>query len=61
MTGVDTPGTTTAVAKHACVACGAQAEWDPGKQRLICPYCHTEAPFEVDPNPDPDPTPNPYP
>lgn len=43
------PETTTAVAKHACAACGAQAEWHPGKQRLICPYCFTESPFEVDP------------
>jgi Zn finger protein HypA/HybF involved in hydrogenase expression len=33
-----------ALEKHACPACGAQAEWNPGKQRLVCPYCGTEAP-----------------
>lgn len=39
----------TALEKHACPACGAKAEWNPGKQRLVCPYCGTEAPAEVDP------------
>jgi hypothetical protein len=42
--------TTTAVAKHACAACGAQAEWDPDGQILICPYCATESPYELDPD-----------
>jgi hypothetical protein len=37
-----------ALDKHACPACGAQAEWNPGKQRLVCPYCGTEAPYELD-------------
>ncbi len=39
----------TALEKHACPACGARAEWNPGEQRLICSYCGTEAPYEVDP------------
>lgn len=38
----------TALEKHSCVACGAQAEWHPEKQQLVCPYCHTVSPFEVD-------------
>ena len=38
-----------AVEKHACPACGAQAEWNPGRQKLVCPFCGTETPFDVDP------------
>ena len=38
----------TALEKHACAACGAQAEWNPAKQRLVCPFCGTEAPYDVD-------------
>jgi hypothetical protein len=37
----------TAVDKHPCPACGAQAEWNPGKQKLVCPFCGTESPFNV--------------
>ncbi len=37
-----------ALEKHACPACGAQAEWNPGKQRLICPFCGTESPYAID-------------
>jgi hypothetical protein len=37
-----------ALEKHACPACGAQAEWNPGKQRLMCPFCGTESPYEID-------------
>jgi hypothetical protein len=40
--------TTTTVAKHACPACGAQAEWNPVRQRLVCPFCGTEAPYAID-------------
>ena len=38
----------TALQKHSCPACGAQAEWSPAKTALICPYCGTESPAEVD-------------
>ena len=38
-----------ALEKHACAACGAQAEWNPTKQLLVCPFCGTAAPFTVDP------------
>jgi hypothetical protein len=34
--------------KHACPACGAQAEWDPAKQKLVCPFCGTESPYVID-------------
>jgi hypothetical protein len=37
----------SAVEKHPCPACGAQAEWNPGKQKLICPFCGTESPYKV--------------
>jgi len=37
-----------ALAKHGCPACGAQAEWNPGRQRLICPFCGTESPYQID-------------
>jgi hypothetical protein len=33
-----------ALAKFACPACGAEANWDPGKQKLVCPFCGTESP-----------------
>ena len=36
-----------ALEKHPCPACGAQAEWNPGKQKLICPFCGTESPYKV--------------
>ncbi len=37
----------SAVEKHPCPACGAQAEWNPGKQKLVCPFCGTESPYKV--------------
>ena len=36
----------TALEKHPCAACGAPAEWNPARQRLVCPFCGTEAPYE---------------
>jgi hypothetical protein len=36
-----------ALHKHSCAACGAQAEWHPAKQSLVCSYCGTVAPFTV--------------
>jgi len=38
----------TALEKHECPACGAQAEWDPATQKLRCPFCGTESPYHVD-------------
>lgn len=37
-----------ALEKHPCAACGAQAEWNPAKQLLVCSFCGTAAPFTVD-------------
>ena len=37
-----------ALDKHECPACGGQAEWNPGKQKLICPFCGTESPYVID-------------
>jgi hypothetical protein len=30
------------------VACGAQAEWNPSRASLVCPYCGTATPAELD-------------
>jgi Zn finger protein HypA/HybF involved in hydrogenase expression len=38
----------SALEKHACPACGAQAVWNPGTQKLVCPFCGTESPYVVD-------------
>ena len=40
----------TALEKHSCAACGAQAEWTPSKQLLVCSFCGTVAPFSLDQN-----------
>lgn len=37
-----------ALEKHSCAACGAHAEWNATKQAIVCPYCGTEAPAELD-------------
>jgi hypothetical protein len=37
-----------ALDKYPCAACGAQAQWDPAKQLLVCPFCGTSTPFTVD-------------
>lgn len=37
----------TALDKYPCAACGAQAEWNPARQLLVCPFCGTSAPFDV--------------
>jgi DNA-directed RNA polymerase subunit RPC12/RpoP len=34
----------TALAKYACPACGAEAEWTPARQALVCSYCGTVSP-----------------
>ena len=37
----------SALEKHPCPACGAQAEWNPAKQKLVCPFCGTESPYQL--------------
>jgi Zn finger protein HypA/HybF involved in hydrogenase expression len=38
----------SALEKHECPACGAQAEWNPTTQKLVCPFCGTESPYTID-------------
>ena len=38
----------TARAEYHCPACGAEAHWNPAKQRLICPFCGTESPATLE-------------
>lgn len=33
--------------KYACPSCGGEAQWNPAKNALVCPYCGTVAPMEV--------------
>ena len=37
-----------AKAKYACPACGGDSHWNPQKKALICTYCGTEAPGDLD-------------
>jgi hypothetical protein len=37
-----------ALDKHPCAACGAQAQWNPARQLLVCPFCGTAAPFRIE-------------
>jgi predicted RNA-binding Zn-ribbon protein involved in translation (DUF1610 family) len=39
---------TVALSKFACPACGGEAIWNPGKQKLVCPFCATESPAKLD-------------
>ena len=45
-----TASSLTAVEKYPCAACGAQAEWNPGRQLLVCTFCGTSAPFTIKPD-----------
>jgi hypothetical protein len=36
-----------ALKKHACPACGADAEWNPQRKALVCPFCGTVSPVEL--------------
>jgi hypothetical protein len=38
----------TAQAKYHCPACGGEAQWNPAKQRLVCPFCGTESPAKLE-------------
>ena len=33
--------------KFACPACGAEAQWNPAKKALVCPFCGTVSPCEL--------------
>jgi len=34
--------------KFSCPACGAEAQWNPAKKSLICPFCGTTSPAQVE-------------
>ncbi len=34
--------------KFSCPACGAEARWNPEKQALICPFCGTTSPAQIE-------------
>jgi hypothetical protein len=38
----------TARHKFHCPACGAEAVWTPARQALVCPYCGTVSPAQVE-------------
>ena len=38
----------TARKKFSCPACGGEAQWNPAKQALICPYCGATSPAQVE-------------
>ena len=38
----------TAQKKFSCPACGAEARWNPEKQALICPFCGTTSPAQIE-------------
>ncbi len=38
----------TAQHKFSCPACGAEAQWNPGKQELVCPYCGATSPAQIE-------------
>src|SRR5882672_9776548 len=40
----------TALQKFHCPACGAEAQWNPVKQALVCPFCGTTSPAKIDQN-----------
>ncbi len=37
--------------KFPCPACGAEATWNPGKQALVCNYCGTTSPAQLETRP----------
>jgi hypothetical protein len=32
--------------KFSCPACGAEAQWNPGKKAIVCPFCGTVSPAQ---------------
>ncbi len=37
----------TAQQKFSCPACGGEAQWNPAKQALVCPFCGTVSPAQA--------------
>ena len=49
--GTASPGAREILAedkKYHCPACGAEAEWNPKKQAIVCPFCGVESPAKID-------------
>lgn len=38
----------TAQKKYSCPSCGAEAQWNPTKKALVCPFCGTVSPAQVE-------------
>ena len=38
----------TAREKYHCPSCGGEANWNPSKQALVCPFCGTESPVTLE-------------
>lgn len=38
----------TAQKKFHCPACGAEAVWNPSRQAIVCPYCSTTSPAQIE-------------
>jgi DNA-directed RNA polymerase subunit RPC12/RpoP len=38
----------TAQKKFACPACGGEAQWNPAKKALVCPFCGVTSPAQVE-------------
>lgn len=34
--------------KFSCPACGGEAQWNPSRQALVCPYCGTTSPAQIE-------------
>ncbi len=45
------PSEAQARSKFSCPACGAESTWNPAKKALVCGYCGTEAPAELESSP----------
>ena len=43
-------GQATAQKKFACPACGAEAQWNPARKALVCPFCGTTSPAQIELN-----------
>jgi hypothetical protein len=40
--------TISARGKYSCPACGGEAEWSAAKQKLMCAFCGTQSPAQID-------------
>ncbi len=38
----------TAQKKYSCPSCGGEAQWNPGKKAIVCPFCGTVSPAQAE-------------